>query len=84
MSLINSLIPIEAGMAIVLWIGIIITAQAFQTTPRPARARRRDGTFPGDRCLGVHRRAGAFVRPAKASPGALTMQKALAGHPNLR
>ncbi len=29
---IDSLIPIEAGMAIVLWIGVIITAQAFQAT----------------------------------------------------
>ncbi|MGE0641374.1 MAG: NCS2 family permease [Thermoanaerobaculia bacterium] len=27
-------IPIDAGMAIVLWIGIVITAQAFQATPR--------------------------------------------------
>ncbi len=27
-------IPIEAGMAIVLWIGIVITAQAFQATER--------------------------------------------------
>ncbi|RZI55108.1 MAG: NCS2 family permease, partial [Pseudomonas sp.] len=27
-------VPIEAGMAIVLWIGIVITAQAFQATPR--------------------------------------------------
>jgi AGZA family xanthine/uracil permease-like MFS transporter len=30
-------VPIDAGMAIVLWIGIVITAQAFQTTP-PAHA----------------------------------------------
>ena len=30
----NALIPIEAGAAIVLYIGIIITAQAFQATPR--------------------------------------------------
>ncbi len=29
---VGSLVPIEAGMAIVLWIGIIITAQAFQVT----------------------------------------------------
>ncbi len=29
---IGSVIPIEAGMAIVLWIGVIITAQAFQAT----------------------------------------------------
>src|SRR5262249_58541950 len=27
-------LPIDAGMAIVLWIGIVITAQAFQATPR--------------------------------------------------
>ncbi|HKT80333.1 MAG TPA: hypothetical protein VJP86_08935 [Vicinamibacterales bacterium] len=27
-------VPIDAGMAIVLWIGITITAQAFQATPR--------------------------------------------------
>lgn len=27
-------IPVEAGMAIVLWIGIVITAQAFTATPR--------------------------------------------------
>jgi len=27
-------IPVDAGMAIVLWIGIVISAQAFQATPR--------------------------------------------------
>jgi AGZA family xanthine/uracil permease-like MFS transporter len=27
-------VPLEAGMAIVLWIGIVISAQAFQATPR--------------------------------------------------
>lgn len=27
-------VPIDAGMAIVLWIGIVISAQAFQSTPR--------------------------------------------------
>jgi AGZA family xanthine/uracil permease-like MFS transporter len=27
-------VPIEAGMAIVVWIGVVITAQAFQATPR--------------------------------------------------
>ncbi|MFI5308499.1 MAG: NCS2 family permease [Polyangiales bacterium] len=30
---ISALMPIEAGMAIVLWIGIVITAQAFSATP---------------------------------------------------
>jgi AGZA family xanthine/uracil permease-like MFS transporter len=27
-------VPVEAGMAIVLWIGIVITSQAFEATPR--------------------------------------------------
>lgn len=27
-------VPIDAGMAIILWIGIIITAQAFESTPK--------------------------------------------------
>lgn len=31
---IASLIPLEAGYPILLWIGIVITAQAFQSTPR--------------------------------------------------
>lgn len=34
MSVIVSSIPLEAGYPILLWIGIIITAQAFQTTPK--------------------------------------------------
>jgi AGZA family xanthine/uracil permease-like MFS transporter len=27
-------VPVEAGMAIVLWIGVVITAQSFEATPR--------------------------------------------------
>lgn len=34
MSLVSALVPIEAGMSILLWIGIIIAAQAFETTPK--------------------------------------------------
>ena len=34
MSIISCSIPIEAGYPILLWIGIVITAQAFQTTPK--------------------------------------------------
>ncbi len=37
LSFITWAVPVEAGMAIVLWIGIVITAQAFQATP-PAHA----------------------------------------------
>ncbi|MDF3819869.1 NCS2 family permease [Leptospira sp. 96542] len=34
MGILQALIPVEAGMAIVLWIGIIIASQAFQVTPK--------------------------------------------------
>jgi AGZA family xanthine/uracil permease-like MFS transporter len=45
-SLIASILPIEAGMAIVLWIGIVITAQAFQAVSRPHAAAVAFGLFP--------------------------------------
>jgi AGZA family xanthine/uracil permease-like MFS transporter len=34
MGVLAALVPIEAGMPILLWIGIIIGAQAFETTPK--------------------------------------------------
>ena len=40
-------IPIEAGMAIVLWIGMVITAQAFQATPREHAPAVVMGLLPG-------------------------------------
>ena len=40
-------IPIDAGMAIVLWIGIVISAQAFRATPREHAPAVVVGTLPG-------------------------------------
>jgi len=40
-------IPIDAGMAIVLWIGIVISAQAFQVTPRDHAPAVVIGLLPG-------------------------------------
>jgi AGZA family xanthine/uracil permease-like MFS transporter len=40
-------VPIEAGMAIVLWIGIVIAAQAFQATPRAHAPAVVIGLLPG-------------------------------------
>ncbi len=40
-------IPIDAGMAIVLWIGMVISAQAFQTTPREHAPAVVVGLLPG-------------------------------------
>ncbi len=45
-NLIFNVVPIEAGAAIVLWIGIIITAQAFQTIPRSHAPAAAFGLFP--------------------------------------
>lgn len=40
-------VPVDAGMAIVLWIGIVITAQAFQTVPRAHAPAVVLGVLPG-------------------------------------
>jgi AGZA family xanthine/uracil permease-like MFS transporter len=40
-------VPIDAGMAIVLWIGIVITAQAFQATPKEHAPAVVMGVLPG-------------------------------------
>lgn len=40
-------VPIDAGMAIVLWIGIVITAQAFQAIPREHAPAAVVGLLPG-------------------------------------
>jgi len=40
-------VPVEAGMAIVLWIGIVITAQAFSATPRDHAPAVVMGLLPG-------------------------------------
>lgn len=34
MGVVSNLVPLEAGYPILLWIGVIITAQAFQSTPK--------------------------------------------------
>jgi AGZA family xanthine/uracil permease-like MFS transporter len=52
-SLIAAIIPIEAGMAIVLWIGIVITAQAFQATSRTHASAVAVGLFPAIAAWGV-------------------------------
>lgn len=47
------LIPIEAGMAIVLWIGIVMAAQAFEATPRNHAPAVVMGLLPGLGAWGV-------------------------------
>ncbi len=52
-SLIAALVPMEAGIAIVLWIGIIITAQAFQVTSTEHAPAVAIGLFPAIGAWGV-------------------------------
>jgi adenine/guanine/hypoxanthine permease len=46
-ALVALVIPIEAGMAIVLWIGIVMVSQAFQATPRAHAPAVTIGLLPG-------------------------------------
>jgi len=46
-ALVAYFVPIEAGMAIVLWIGVVMVAQAFQATPRAHAPAAAIGLLPG-------------------------------------
>ena len=60
-ALVNSIVPIEAGIAIVLWIGIVITAQAFQATPKAHAPAVAIGLFPAIAAWGATVMAGTFI-----------------------
>lgn len=49
----SAIIPIEAGIAIVLWIGIIITSQAFEATPSRHAPAVALGLFPAIAAWGL-------------------------------
>ncbi len=71
-ALINSLVPIEAGIPIVLWVGVIITAQAFQSTPKIHAPAVAIGLFPAIAAWGSTVVEGAF-----RVSGGITIQQAL-------
>lgn len=60
-STVAALVPLEAGVAIVLWIGVIITAQAYQTTPREHAPAVAVGLFPAIAAFGWTVTQGAFL-----------------------
>ena len=59
--LISKVVPLEAGIAIVLWIGVVITAQAFQTSPLRHAPAVAIGLFPAIAAWGAAVVAGAFL-----------------------
>jgi AGZA family xanthine/uracil permease-like MFS transporter len=73
--LINSVIPMESGIAIVLWIGIIITAQAFSAVPRDHAPSVAVGLFPAIAAWGFTVTQGAFNKA-----GGQTLQQLLAAN----
>ena len=73
---INSLIPMQAGVAIVLWIGVIITAQAFQATPPHHAPAVAIGLFPAIAAWGANVVFGAFM-----TSGGKTVEEVLRAAP---
>jgi AGZA family xanthine/uracil permease-like MFS transporter len=71
-ALINALVPIESGIPIVLWVGVIITAQAFQATPKEHAPAVAIGLFPAIAAWGSTVVEGAF-----RVSGGQTIQQAL-------
>ncbi|MFA4949037.1 MAG: NCS2 family permease [Candidatus Krumholzibacteriia bacterium] len=53
-NLINRIVPMEAGIAIVLWIGVVIAAQAYQTTPKSHAPAVVVGLFPAFAAWGLN------------------------------
>ncbi|MDX1966404.1 MAG: NCS2 family permease [Planctomycetaceae bacterium] len=70
--IVNAIVPIEAGVAIVLWIGIIITAQAFAATPDEHAPAVAVGLFPAIAAWGFNVVQGAFL-----ASGGKTIQELL-------
>lgn len=62
-------VPIDAGMAIVLWIGIVITAQSFQATPREHAPAVVIGILPGVAAWGALMAKNGLRAAGYGSPG---------------
>ena len=75
--LISSVVPIEAGIAIVLWIGVIITAQAFQVSPKDHAPAVAIGLFPAIAAWGATIVMGTFT-----AAGGRSLQELLTADPN--
>ncbi|MEZ6046962.1 MAG: NCS2 family permease [Planctomycetaceae bacterium] len=82
-SLIQSIIPLEAGIAIVLWIGIIITAQAFQATPSDQAPAVAMGLFPAIAAWGATAVMGAFTLLGFSGESVPSMQQLLENNPGV-
>lgn len=78
---ISRVVPMDAGIAIVLWIGVIMTAQAFQATPKEHAPAVAIGLFPAIAAWGATVTIGAIATVGFATPGAINLQQILEGNP---
>lgn len=69
LALIAWAVPVDAGMAIVLWIGLVITAQAFQATPAEHAPAVVVGLLPGVAAWGVLMANRALMAAGYGAPG---------------
>lgn len=69
LSLIAWAVPVDAGMAIVLWIGLVITAQAFQATPREHAPAVVVGLLPGVGAWGTSMAKNGLRAAGVGAPG---------------
>jgi AGZA family xanthine/uracil permease-like MFS transporter len=70
-------VPVDAGMAIVLWIGIVITAQAFQATPRSHAPAVVVGLLPGVGAWGALMAKAGLRAAGYGTPGGPPFSEAL-------
>jgi AGZA family xanthine/uracil permease-like MFS transporter len=70
LGLIAWVVPVEAGMAIVLWIGIVITSQAFEATPRTHAPAVVLGILPGVGAWGALMAKNGLRAAGLGAPGA--------------
>lgn len=71
------IVPIEAGMAIVLWIGIVIAAQAFAATPREHAPAVVIGVLPGVAAWGAMLIKAGLRAAGYGAPGGPAMDAGL-------
>ncbi len=79
LAMVSWLVPIEAGMAIVIWIGLVISAQAFQATPRAHAPAVVVGLLPGIAAWGVLLAKAGLHAAGMGNPGGPPFDEGLVG-----
>ena len=79
LAVLTYLVPVEAGMAILLWIGIVMTSQAFQATPRHHAPAVVIGILPGLATWGAMMAKAGLHAAGMGLPGGVPFSSDLVG-----